>query len=120
HSRRPPVGGYVDLLSDIPELEDHSFSEQDRALSDTLKYLHQNEDMLPLAWAKEVEPKQMPEWRDTHKEFALVDHAKRHQGLLDQPFIPFIAKVLKRDEQELFDLHKYSKDIRVVTNWQNR
>jgi DpnII restriction endonuclease len=118
--RRPPVGGYVDLLSDIPDLENYDFSEQPDALLDTLKYLDQNEDLLPLAWAKEVESKQMPEWRDTHKAFALVDHAKRHRGLLEPPFIPFIAKVLNRDKQELHELHNYSKDIRVVTNWQNR
>lgn len=118
--RRPPAGGYVDLLSDIPELEDYSCSAQDFALRETLKYFHQHEDQLACAWAKEVEVKQMPEWRDTHKEFGLVDHARRHDGLLEEPFIPFVAKVLKCDKEDLYEIHKDSKDIRVVQNWQNR
>lgn len=118
--RRRPVGGYVDLLSDIPELEDYSCSAQDFARSETIQYFHQHEDQLSCAWTKEVQVKQMPEWRDTHKEFALVDHAKRHGGLLERPFIPFVAKVLKCDKQDLYEIHRDSKDIRVVQNWQKR
>lgn len=114
-----PLIGYVDLLSYVRELEDYSCSAQDVALSETLKYFYK-QDSVACAWDKEVEVTQMPEWRDTHKEFALVDHAKRYGGLLQRPFIPFVAQVLKCDKQDLYKIHKDSKDIHVVKNWRNR
>lgn len=118
--RRKPVGRYLEIVQQLPELEEFAYPHRRAIELRALQLLQQNEKHALKSWNAAVEIDDFFCWARCHKPIAFVDHSIRHRGLYSRSTIPLASRITVLTPKELLSLHNASKIITNVKSWSNQ